>query len=509
MRTKAPSLISSRLSGYYAFTGLDRSRPVIGMDDGKKQPLFTLNNAHSKWTGTVVRDTGLKVRKRIDEGEIVHQNFFNRTGLAYAVQTGKSINLHTERSASYTDAFTRDAPVTSAMFAGKLMFMSAGHGMIMTDGFSFMPNTASVTPGFGVAIQNRMYVAGIPNKPTEIEISRLFNNDGDEQIFLAEETATTTSTRADFLDLTNIIGTADEITGLARFETNRLAIFTNDQAIIYKVDPDIANFEIDTRANVQLGSISHNSIAQVGSDIIFCSRHGVHSLIRSNDNGITIDTRTLSFEIEEVYKDLLRKCIGPRFVSSTYDQDLGRLHIFFPMADGLHKALVAEFRRGYEALSWSTSDIGSARCGAFLAGSMTFGTTLTMYDRLDELFELSPLDDLTDDFIRPAMVIETPILWHGQIDELKEARALVVQAAGTGTLRITAHDEEGNEVLVEEIQVERRDDNPVSFPSDALDVQFRIPFQLRYRGIQLKFESTDMGDLELLGFAIELKTPQK
>ena len=113
---------------------------------------------------------------------------------------------------------------------------------------------------------------------------------------------------------------------------------------------------------------------------------------------------------------------------------------------------------------------------------MTFGTTLTMYDRLDELFELSPLNDLTDDFIRPAMVIETPILWHGQIDELKEARALVVQAAGTRPLRITAHDE-GNGVLVEEIQVERRDDNPISFPSDALDVQFRIPFQLRYRGI--------------------------
>ena len=78
-----------------------------------------------------------------------------------------------------------------------------------------------------------------PAKYTEIEISRLFNNDGDERIFLAEETATTTSTRADFLDLTNIIGTADEITGLARLETNRLAIFTNDQAIIYKVDPDI------------------------------------------------------------------------------------------------------------------------------------------------------------------------------------------------------------------------------------------------------------------------------
>lgn len=93
MRTKSPSLIASRLSGYYGFTGLDRSRPVIGMDDGKKQPLFTLNNAHSKWTGTIIRDTGLKLRKKVEQGEIVHQDFFNRTGLVYAVQDGKSISL--------------------------------------------------------------------------------------------------------------------------------------------------------------------------------------------------------------------------------------------------------------------------------------------------------------------------------------------------------------------------------------------------------------------------------
>ena len=103
------------------------------------------------------------------------------------------------------------------------------------------------------------------------------------------------------------------------------------------------------------------------------------------------------------------------------------------------------------------------------------------------------------------MTIDTPILWHGAIDEQKEAVALVVQAAGSGLLRITAFDEQGSEVLVEEIAVERRDDNPDNFPNDSLDLQFRIPFQLRYRGIQLRFESLDMGDVEILGFAIELK----
>ncbi len=506
MRTKSPSLIASRLSGYYGFTGLDRSRPVIGMDDGKKQPLFTLNNAHSKWTGTIVRDTGLKLRKKVEQGEIVHQDFFNRTGLVYAVQDGKSISLYSERTGTYPDAFTVNQPVTSATFANQTFFCSPGFNMIMTDGFSFAKNNSTARPGFAVAIEGRLYTAGYLNDPAQIIASRVFVQKGDEEIFLEEETNTTTAIRADFLDLSNVIGTADEITGLARFETNRLAIFTNDQCLVYKVDPDVANWEIDTRANVQLGAVAHNAISQVGSDIIFCSRHGVHSLIRSNENGVTIGTRTISFEIEEVYKDYLRKCIGPRFVSSTYDQDLGRLHIFFPMADGAHKSLVAEFRKGYDALTWSSSDLGAARCGAFLAGSMTFGTTYAIYDRLDELFELSPQDDITDDFIRPKMHIETPILWHGQIDEVKESRALVLQASGNGTLAITAHDEEGNEVLTETIAIARRDDNPDGFPLDALDVQFRIPFQLRYRGIQLKFESTDMGDIEILGFAIELKT---
>ena len=53
MKSKSPALIPNRLSAYYAFRGLDRSRPLIGMDDGEKQPLFNLHNAHSHWTGTL------------------------------------------------------------------------------------------------------------------------------------------------------------------------------------------------------------------------------------------------------------------------------------------------------------------------------------------------------------------------------------------------------------------------------------------------------------------------
>ena len=119
----------------------------------------------------------------------------------------------------------------------------------------------------------------------------------------------------------------------------------------------------------------------------------------------------------------------------------------FPMASG-HQQL-AEFHRGYESLTWATSDAGAARCGASLS-SMTFGTK-ARYSRLDEI-ELQPEDDITDDFIRPAMNIDTPILWHGSIDEQKEATALVVQAAGSGMLRVSAFDEQEMSCLLKRLR---------------------------------------------------------
>ena len=44
--------------------------------------------------------------------------------------------------------------------------------------------------------------------------------------FLEEEAITEEVTRAAFIDISNLIGTADEITGLGAFEANRLAVFT-------------------------------------------------------------------------------------------------------------------------------------------------------------------------------------------------------------------------------------------------------------------------------------------
>ena len=73
-------------------------------------------------------------------------------------------------------------------------------------------------------------------------------------IFLEEEAITEEVTRAAFIDISNLIGTADEITGLGAFEANRLAVFTKDQTLVYIIDPDFEEWQLDSRANFVLAA---------------------------------------------------------------------------------------------------------------------------------------------------------------------------------------------------------------------------------------------------------------
>ena len=94
------------------------------------------------------------------------------------------------------------------------MFFSVDSRMYRYDGFQFDTSTASIKPAFGTPIQRRLAVAGFKDRPTVIEFSRVDNPD----IFIAEEAVTEEVTRAAFLNISNLIGTADVITGLGTFE---------------------------------------------------------------------------------------------------------------------------------------------------------------------------------------------------------------------------------------------------------------------------------------------------
>lgn len=499
--TKSPDLVNSRLKPYYAFRGIDRSRPVIGMDDGKNQSLYILDNGYTDFRGTIRREPAAILRTQ-SQSEIRHMRFFNRDALVWAEQDGKAIHLAGERAGREENVFPLNSIVTSSLFRGKVSFMSGGFGIVRTDGYGWERSKASITPSFGVTIQGRMFCAGFSREPTLIEACRV----NDDDVFTNEETGSS-SNKASFIDIQNQIGTAEGITGLGRFEANRLAIFTEDQALVYLVDPDFNNWQIDNRANFQIGCISHNAITNVRGDIIFCSRDGVHALSRSDANGINVVEQTLSHEVEDLYKQLIRETEDPSQISAGYDQDLGLLHIYFPRPTGQHTRLSANMKQGVERMTWATGNTCGERCGTFLAGTMAFGTGDGVFTRLDPIVKLSPDASETDAIERGNLDICTPIHWHGAVDDYKESRALVLQANGSGTVLITAFDEEGQELLQEEIQVDGRDDTSGNFPNVPLEQQYRIPFELRYRGVQLQFRSVDQGDIRILGYAIELRQP--
>ena len=497
--SKSPNLVPSNLKPYFSFSGLDRSRPLIGMDDGKGQPLYGMRNAYADWRGVMVREPAYQ--QRIISAAIKHLRFYNRSGIAYAEENGAGINLVAEKGNRVDKKYAIGEIITSTVFNGQVHFMCAGHPIMRTEGFTWSTSLSSAAPGFGVTILGRMYCAGFVDAPGLIQACRANNSD----IFPAEEPASSTSTtKAAFLDIINSIGTADFITGLGGFEVNRLAIFTNDQTLVYQVDPDYTAWELDQRANIRVGTISHNTIQNAGSDILFCSRRGVHALTRQATS-TSIGEIKLSNKVELLYKALLRTVSNLADISAAYDQDEGHYHIYFPQGDGTSLRLSANINQGYENITWFEGDESYPLCGDFLAGQLVVGSNDGAWQKLDVLAPISVEDDLTDDVIRGHMDIMTPLLWHGFLDEQKESNALILQAAGSGTIQITAYDDDGQEMLVTEIQIEDVDDPAGDFPQVPLKKQFRIPFQLRYRGLQLQFESVDHGDIQILGFAIELQ----
>ena len=119
-------------------------------------------------------------------------------------------------------------------------------------------------------------------------------------------------------------------------------------------------------------------------------------------------------------------------------------------------------------------------------------------------FELSPLDDLTDDFYI-SMVVKP----HSLARPNRRTQSTRTCSA-SGWHRNSSYycpREEGNEVLVEEIKL--KEGTTIPLVSRLMHLTFNFVFRFSCdTAVSVKIESTDMGDLELLGFAIELKTPQ-
>ncbi len=394
------------------------------------------------------------------------------------------------------EVYPQTAVVTSTIFNNKVIFASRDFPMYSYDGFKFeqIESGSDPRPAYAVAVQRRLATAGQPGRRTIIDFSRV---DREEVFTLDEDPAAAQVTQASDIDVANVIGTADEIRGLGVFENSRLAVFTFDQTLVYQLHPDYTLWQIDDKANIKIGTISHNTICQAGADLLFCSRDGVHSLRRSETNGVTIFTIPMSNKIDLLYREYVKSVDDSETITAYFDQDEGQYHVFFPVSDFLSKRLTLTLNpmAGGES-KWSSGDFLNTRCGKQLGGVTLLGTP-------GGVWEQNKVEDIVQ--YSPEMVVTTPILWQGAINDMKESYSFILQATGKGELQVEAFDERGRYMSSMQFLIED-DGADDKFPDVPLSRQYERKFEHRYRGVQFRFTTKGKGLLKIIGFAVTVRT---
>ena len=86
------------------------------------------------------------------------------------------------------------------------------------------------------------------------------------------------------------------------------------------------------------------------------------------------------------------------------------------------------------------------------------------------------------------MVVTTPILWQGAINDIKESYSFILQATGKGESR-EAFDERGRYLSSMQFLIED-DGADDKFPDVPLSRQYERKFEHRYRGVQFRFTTS-------------------
>jgi hypothetical protein len=498
---KSPSGVRTKAFSYENFQGLDTSRDITSLDTGKQQHLSKIINATCDWRGQIVRDASTKFRS--GDLPIRHVRFFANGEVVWAEQTGSGITLRSDRDHFLADAHPTSAIIASTVFNQTVQFTCRYRPLYRYNGINFERNQSpainQLLPAYCASVQRRLAVAGIPGKETQIHFSRV---DQDEIFPDDEEDGSTNVLRAGFIDIANLLGSADTITGLGSFEQNRLVAFTADKAIIFKIDPNIDNWLIDDNANINIGCASHNTIVNAGTDLLFCSRAGIHSIKRSEENGILVYSYSMSDKVDILYRELFRSVPNPEDISAVFDQDTAQYHVFFPQDGGFlcKRLTLAMNPEGGEAQpKFSQGDFLNSRCGDFLNGQLVLGTS-------GGTFEVLKVEDIDDDAVTPELDITTPLLWHGSLDATKETNSIILQAAGIGKIIVDAQDDTGR--LIGSMVIEVNDTSDDNYFQDVpLSVQYERKWQHRYRAAQYRFRTEGgRGLLRIIGFAITVRT---
>jgi hypothetical protein len=529
----APIGVPLKPFGFGNFIGMDTSRDRNAMDTGDKQALWITSNCFANYKGLIERDPGAIRQPYSQNRQPLEINFYGPEGdTVWAEQTGGGVDLVSDDDVRQADAFLSGSTVSSLVFAGRTYFMSAGQDMWYYTGAVYAKNTSATAPqaGFGCVIGRRMAVAGMPGKPTEIWLSRV---DDDDTWPLDEDAASVDALRAAFLDIRNVVGTADSIIGLAAFEIDRMAIFTQTKVLIYTIVPAMTtdsqgttSWQIDDRASINIGAISHNAIIpinvpqSIGATLLYVAHSGVYKLERVGYGGSVIYANPVSNNVTLLVRNLVDQTVDLTKVNGYYDATSNQAHFMFPRPDGYKRITFTVPLDQNSPDRWSVGDFLNLSCGAQMGDYTMLGGAGGIY-RMAKPYQYMS-DTIAQGFKveLPEMVFETPLLWHGDLVNRKESMMFVMQAAGHGEVIVEAFDELNRELCSMTFPLSADGLNRLSFgskvegeagyfPDLPIDQQFSRKFEFGYRGVWFRFTGRGLGLIRVSAFAVFVRVPGK
>jgi hypothetical protein len=290
----------------------------------------------------------------------------------------------------------------------------------------------------------------------------------------------------------------DRVRALGTFEGNKLAIFCGNETLLYVADPDINNWALLRDFRVPIGTIGKRTVKRVGNDLFFASRFGVHSLRRSV-NGITLEAITFSRVVQDLYYQCIKNMpstIGVWEPRAVWDPNKGHYHLMMPQYDpsGVDGIGWARFTFTIEPagkqphLSWGFTPRSGWSDGTYFDGDMSVAVpSVGLCD-----------DDMRYETDTSKMRARTAVLYQGAPQREKNYKRLMVRAAGDAKFRIRAYDQDLNLLDDDLLANYPDDDGSLRTPERPLD----LPFEHRAYGVQIEFESEDLGDLRIMDFAI-------
>ena len=524
--------MARRLFPYNRFLGLDSVTSPSNMSD---RFFVEMQGAYVDFRGQIVRGPGVnntgqgsgKLYNMAHYGSSTVKKYeYNDTGSGTGNISGGSQGLPT----LFISTTAPITPISLVNFDQKQFSFMQGHNPHYWDGTQYQNATTTHNNslgrypdgGFAVNILNRLAVAGIPNKPTEIHVSR-------QDSFTDWRTNTgggTTPTATDglILDVKNQFTSNDTIKGLAVLEGDKLVIFGENETLVYLADTNINQWQIARDFRVPIGIFGRNTAVNVGTDIFFCSRFGIHSLRRAA-SGLTLETIMLSREIQDKFQEAVENCptTGIRTEPhAVWDGELGQYHVFFPRdIPGLNTT------ETFDRLTF-TYEPGVGR-GGFRSFSFSPATNIScasFFARPDTNSSISALQvgtwgngtgdgqDLTRSskpFSGSDMDIRTPLLSQSTPDQYKLYKRLIIRAVGTADFVVDVFNESNHLLQSTTVRPEADGFGDTAGISGAETRPIDIPIPHRAKAISLRFKTATassstaygtVGTLKILDYAL-------